>query len=227
MRVFEHTSNQLDYDDLEVINNTVTGRKYITPEGKKYPSITTVLSILNKDSLQEWKNKVGEENAKIISNKAATRGTKVHSLMEKYLKNEPIDLDTITPDLVQSFNQIKSIIDKNVGKIYALEVPLYSDYLGVAGRVDCIAEYNGRLAVIDFKTSKNTKKREWITNYFIQEAFYSIAWEERTTIPIVNLVTIMSVDSDEPQVFVEHRDNYADMLVETINEYRKEKRTKI
>lgn len=227
MRVFEHTSNQLDYNDLEVINNPVTGRKYITPEGKKYPSITTVLSILNKDSLQEWKNKVGEENAKIISNKAATRGTKVHSLMEKYLKNEPIDLDTITPDLVQSFNQIKSIIDKNVGKIYALEVPLYSDYLGVAGRVDCIAEYNGRLAVIDFKTSKNTKKREWITNYFIQEAFYSIAWEERTTIPIVNLVTIMSVDSDEPQVFVEHRDNYADMLVETINEYRKEKRTKI
>lgn len=222
-RTFEHVETDLGYEDLEVINNSVTGRRYITPEGKKYPSITTVLSILSRDHIQEWRARVGDEEANRISNKAATRGTKVHALAEHYIRNEPIDKSKLTPDLVQSFSQIKSVIDNRVGKIHAIEAPLYSDYLGVAGRVDCIAEFDGKLSVIDFKTSRKPKKRDWIQNYFIQETFYAIAWEERTTKPIVNLVTIISVDSDDVQVFIEHRDDYADRLVETIDEYKKEK----
>lgn len=223
-RIFEYADVDLGYDDLEVLNSKIDGRKYVTPEGRKYPSITTVLSILTRDHIQAWRKRVGEEEANKISNKAATRGTKVHSLAEKYLLNEEIDLGSLTPDLISSFQQIQSVIDKRIGKIYALEVPLYSDYLGVAGRVDCIAEFDGKLSVIDFKTSRKPKKREWIENYFIQETFYAIAWEERTTIPIVQLVTIISVDDDEGQVFIEHRDNHADKLVETIDAYRKEKK---
>ena len=96
------------------------------------------------------------------------------------------------------------------GKVYAQEVPLYSDYLGVAGRVDCIAEFDGKLSVIDFKTSRRFKSADKINNYFQQEAFYAIAWEERTGIPITQLVTLIVVDDGSTQVFIEHRDDWAE-----------------
>ncbi len=218
--MFEHKKVDLGYQDLNCVTKP-GGRKYTTPKGKAYPSITTVLSIKSKAGIEAWKKRVGEEEANKISYRASQRGTAVHEMCEKYINNENHTLGFM-PNIIGDFNQIKNILDTRIGKVYGQELPLYSDYLGVAGRVDCIAEFDGKLSVIDFKTSRKTKKKEWIEGYFQQETFYAIAWEERTKMPITQLVTIISVDNDQPQVFVEHRDNWDKALIETIKEYNEQ-----
>lgn len=200
-----------------------SGRTYTTPEGNKYPSITTCLSILSRDSIAKWRARVGEEEANRVSAKAAGRGTRVHQMCEDYINNK-LDIKKYTPADKETFLSIKSILDENIGLVRGQEVPLYSDYLGVAGRVDCVAEWNGRLAVIDFKTSKKPKKKEWISNYFMQAAAYCVMWEERTGIPIDKTVIVVAVDGDDPQVFEEKRDNFIQPCIETIVRYKNEKR---
>lgn len=217
--MFKHIDTDLGYTDLESVT-LPSHRKYFTPEGVEYPSITTVLSILSKDSIAKWRKRVGEEEADRISRIASIRGTAVHDIVEKYLRNDSSYAQGYTPNIIGSLNDLKPILNERIGNIYALECPLYSDHLGVAGRVDCVAEYNGKLSIIDFKTSKRPKKAEYITNYFIQEAAYAIMWEERTGIPITQLVTLMTVDHHGPQVFIEHRDRWVDDLHETIEEYK-------
>lgn len=200
-----------------------SGRTYTTPEGNKYPSITTCLSILSRDSIAAWRARVGEEEANRVSAKAAGRGTRVHQMCEDYINNK-LDISKYTPADKETFLSIKSILDDNIGLVRGQEVPLYSDYLGVAGRVDCVADWNGRLAVIDFKTSKKPKKKEWISSYFMQAAAYCVMWEERTGIPIDKTVIVVAVDGDEPQVFEEKRDNFIQPCIETIIRYKNEKR---
>ena len=201
---------------------TEAGRKYRTPEGIDLPSITTVLSILSRDSIAAWRKRVGEEEANRISHRASTRGTKVHEIIEKYIDNDPNYTDGYTPDIIQSFQDVQTILDTNIGDVYAQEAPLYSNHLGVAGRVDCVADYGVKLSIIDFKTSKKPKRVDWIKNYFMQEAAYAIMWEERTGLPIVQLVTIIAVDNDQPQVFIEHRDNWVRPLQDVIKQYKDE-----
>ena len=145
----------------------------------------------------------------------------MHSIIEKYLNNE--DTSDFLPHIKQSLNNLKPILDKNIGTIFGLEVALYSDHLGVAGRCDCVAQYNGVPSIIDFKTSRYIKKKEKISNYFAQGAAYANMWEERTGMVIPNVVVIMDVDHEKPVVFVEHRDNYTKLLKETIDEYRTRK----
>lgn len=222
MKTFEHIGVDLGYDDLAVENGS-KGRFYCAPTGKKYPSITTILSILSEDFLREWRAKVGEEEANKISHHASTRGTQIHALVEDYINNKEIDITKQLPHNVAMFNSMKPNLDKYIGKVYAQEVPLYSDYLRAAGRVDCVAEWDGKLSIIDFKTSKKPKKKEWIENYFIQETFYAIAFEERTRLPIKQLVTVIGVDHSEPQVFIEDRDNWDKKLISTINEFYRRK----
>lgn len=222
MRTFKHQRIDKGYEDLEAVT-TPNGRTYLDPEGNRYPSITTVLSILSRDSIAEWRKRVGEEEANKISYRAATRGTAVHDIVEKYLDNE-LDLSKYSFDVIQSWKNLQPILDSRIGTIYEQECPLFSKYLGIAGRVDCVAEFDGVPSIIDFKTSRKVKKKEWITNYFIQESAYAIMWEERTGMPIVNLVTIMDVDNEQPIVFKEHRDNWAPKLIETIEKYKEEKR---
>jgi len=217
--MFTHKNIQLT--EMNAVT-TDKGRKYRTPEGVDLPSITTVLSILSRDSIAAWRKRVGEEEANRISHRAASRGTKVHAIIEDYLNNKETYRDEYLPDIVASFSDIKHILDTNIGDIYALEAPLYSNHLGVAGRVDCVADYGGKPSIIDFKTSRKRKKAEWVENYFMQEAAYAIMWEERTGIPIVQLVTIIAVDNSEPQVFIEHRDNWVRPLRDTIKQYKDE-----
>lgn len=221
MKTFNHVKTQLPYDDLESVT-TEEGRRYKTPEGNIYPSITTVLKHLSDESIQKWKEKVGQKESEIVSRRAAERGTYVHEMIEKYLNNDPNYLRGYMPYVAQSFYTVKEVLDRHIGDIYAQEVPLYSDQLGVAGRVDCVAEFDDEIAIIDFKTSKRPKKPEWIQQYFLQETFYSIAWEERTSIPIDKLVTIVAVhDTEEYQIFIQKREWWADKLVDTINNYKK------
>ena len=178
--MFIHEKIEIGYDDL-VVENGANGRRYLSPEGNKYPSITTVLGVLSKAGIAAWRARVGDEEANKISHRAS-------------------------------------------GRIFAQESPLYSKHLGVAGRVDCVGEYDGVPSIIDFKTSKKIKKKEWISSYFMQAAAYAIMWEERTGMPITNLVIIMDVDNESPQIYVEHRDNWTEKLFETIELYHKEQR---
>jgi len=219
-KVFEHEPVDIGYKDLDA-TTTESGRTYAIPDGKSYPSITTVLSILSEDAIRAWRARVGEEQANMISGKASRRGTNVHNALEKYLSNE--DTTKELPHIRQSLENLKPVLDDNIGKIYGLEVPLFSHHLKLAGRCDVIAEFNGVPSIIDFKTSKYIKKKERITNYFAQGAAYAIMWEERTGMSIPNIVIVMDVDHEKPCVFVEHRDNWTKLLEDTIDEYRKRK----
>ena len=217
---FIHEKIEIGYDDLKVETKS-SGRKYITPDGEAYPSITTVLGVLSADSIAAWRARVGDVEANKISHKATTRGTAVHDLVEKYLDNE--ELPEVMPHVMASLSNLKPSLNR-ISKIFAQEAPLYSKHLGVAGRVDCVGLYDGVPSIIDFKTSKKPKKREWVTNYFTQESAYAIMWEERTGMPITNLVTIMDVDGNEPIIFKEHRDTWAPKLLETIDLYHQDQR---
>ena len=126
------------------------------------------------------------------------------------------------PHNIQTFKDIQPILDQNLSKIYSIEAPLYSKHLGVAGRVDCVGVWNGKDSIIDWKTSRKEKKKEWISNYFMQAAAYAIMWEERTGRPIKQLVVAIAGDMG-PQVFIEDRDNWTEKLINTISEYKREK----
>ena len=221
-RVFKHDKTDLGYEDLNA-ESTSSGRKYAAPNGVRYPSVTTVLAILSEEFIQRWRARVGKEEANKVSHRASTRGTAVHECIEKYLDNDENYAEGYMPNIIDNFKAVRPVLDERIGTIYLQEAALYSEHLGLAGRVDCVGEFDGVLSIIDFKTSKKIKKKEWITNYFIQEAAYAIMWEERTGTPIVNLVTIITVDNEAPQVFVEHRDNWVPKLLETINEYKRRK----
>lgn len=217
--IFKHDKIDLGYNDLVAVT-LPSGRTYVDPDGNEYPSITTVLGALGKEALQKWKDRVGEEEANAIGFRASSRGTAVHELVEKYLDNE--ELPAVMPHIMQSLNSLKPFLHR-IGTIYAQECPLYSTYLGVAGRVDCVAEFDGKLSIIDFKTSLRPKKKEWITKYFMQETAYAIMWEERTGKPITQLVTIMDVDDSEALLFIEQRDNWAKDLLKAITYYKNQK----
>lgn len=216
---FIHEKIDLGYNDLDA-ETLSSGRVYHTPDGD-YPSVTTILSILSEEGIAKWRARVGEEEANRIGSRAAARGTKVHEIIEKYLKNE--DTTDYLPHIRQSLENLRPILDKSIGKIFHLEAPLYSRHLGIAGRVDCVAEFDGVPSIIDFKTSKRVKKVEHISGYFCQMAAYAVMWEERTGMPICNTVIIMDVDDNEPMVFREHRDNHVQMLQDTIKEYKRRK----
>ena len=213
---FKHETIDLGYGDL-VADTQPTGRTYVTPDGVRYPSITTVLGILSEAGIAAWRKRVGEDEANRVGGRASARGTLVHSIVEKYLLNE--NTKEYLPHIRQSLENLRPILDSRIGTIYGLEVPLYSSYLGVAGRCDCVAEFDGVPSIVDFKTSRKPKKKEWISNYFAQMAGYAVMWEERTGMPITNTVIIMDVDDNEPLVFKEHRDNHIQLLIDTKKEY--------
>jgi genome maintenance exonuclease 1 len=208
-----------DYEDFaQSTTNEDGSRVYVNASGVAYPSATTVLGVLSRDGIAAWRKRVGEEEANKISNKASTRGTKIHSLTESYLKNEDLEEAYTTTKAslldVEMFKKFKPVLD-SIGDIHCQELALYSDHLRMAGRVDCIADYNRLRAVIDFKTSSKPKKKEHISSYFMQTAAYAIMYEERTGIPVPWLVVLIAVEGDEPQVFIEKRDNWTKELLRT------------
>lgn len=201
--------------ELETINED-NRRLYVTPEGTKYPSVTTVLGWSKQKSIQEWRKRVGEEAANKISRKASTRGTKFHYQVEDYLNNKEVSFET--PYQKELFTSVQDYLNR-INNIHLQEKTLYSDFLKTAGRVDCIAEYEGRLSVIDFKTSSKPKEEKYITDYFMQGSAYAVMYEERTGIPIDTIVIIMAVDGYEPQLFKVKRDDYIDGYREVRKKY--------
>ena len=217
---FTHVKRKLKYEDLVVENSTVNGRTYLTPIGSRYPSITTVLGILSEESIRKWRERVGAEEANRISRKASSRGTKLHLVAEKYIDNDSTYLDKQMPHVIELFNSIKPILDSRVDNVYAQEIALYSDHFKIAGRADCIAELDGELMIIDYKTSSKPKEKDWISSYFIQAAFYAAAYFEATNIPIKKSAIIIAVEGSEPQVFIEETFPWFKKLLEVRNEYR-------
>lgn len=214
---FKHL-NIHSFRDL-VATTTAKGRTY-SVEGMNYPSVTTVIGHSKKKSIMEWRRRVGEEEANKISKRASTRGNKTHKLAELYLSNQDISKYKDDPMSMGLFYLIKPHLD-SINNIHALEAPLYSRMLKIAGRVDCIAEYKGELAIIDFKTSTKLKKEEWIQDYFAQECAYAIMFQELTGLKVKKLVTIIACETGEAQVFeIYDKFKYARKLKEYIDAYR-------
>ena len=208
---FNHNIIELGYEDL-VAETTDTGRTYKCPDGSSFNSVTTVLKVLSEDAIQAWRRRVGEDVANKIGVRAANRGTAVHSIIERYLDNDVEYDKDVMPDVLSTFKDVQPILDAHISEILGLEAPLYSKHLKLAGRVDCVGVFDNKLSIIDFKTSRKIKKKEWIHNYFAQASAYAIMFEERTGIPVPQLVIIIAVDNEEPQVFVEKRDDWTELL---------------
>ena len=197
--------------------NAKGGRYYETPSGAKYPSVTSVTRLHNLESIQAWKDRVGEEEAGKISRRALARGNKIHSLAEKYLLNEGDMSDDFSK---ADFGQMLPYLDK-INNIHCLETQLYSDHLQTAGTVDCIGEYDGKLTVIDFKTSAKLKKREWVKDYFMQCSAYAVMYEERTGTPIERLLLIINVEDEGVQLIDGKRDDYIGDFLDLRETFRK------
>jgi hypothetical protein len=221
MKTFNYIDGLPELKQLEVDESTGE-RFYLSPNGIKLPSVTTVLSHFKKKSLLEWRNRIGDVEANKVMNRAATRGTKFHSIMESYLRNEWGFLNDAMPDMRQAFNDMKDTVDL-IDNIRYIESPLYSEKLGIAGRTDCIAEFAGVPSIIDFKTSSKEKKIEWIDNYMEQGTAYALMYEELIGEPIDQVVVLISVDfMEHPQVFIRDKNQYIQTLLEKIHIYKQE-----
>ncbi len=213
--------NHVDLSIIPLDRETIDGvRYYDVPDVEgftKLVSITSVTSWINREIFRAWRAKVGNEEADKITKAATSRGTDMHTLAENYLLNK--DLPPVQPLSDFLFKQAKPKLDL-IDNIHAIEKPLYSLKLGVAGTVDCIAEYDGELAVIDFKTSKKPKPRNWIDHYFVQCAAYACMLYEMKEIPVKKFVIIMSCEDGEVVVY-EERDKakYIKLLSEYIREF--------
>ena len=200
---------------------SIDGVRYYTVNNKPMVSITSVTSHFNKEIFVEWRKKVGDDEANRITKRATTRGTAVHELIESHLLNKDVKYDKPGPKML--FQQSKPKL-KNINNIYALEKSLYSNELGVAGTVDCIAEYDGELSIIDFKTAVKPKPREWIENYFVQAVAYACMFYELTNIPVKKLVIFMTCENGEVEIYEEYdKMKYMKLLVQYIEKFVEDK----
>jgi len=226
--MFNHEPVELQ--PIKATNNNGV-RLYNTPEGNKYPSITTVLSVRNKKGLMEWRKRVGNDVANHVARTAANRGTKVHHMCEDYLNNMefnfPMDWQKHKKHFLPYclFQQLKDSVLNNIDNIYAQEAGLYSDKYKVAGRVDCIAEYNGVPSIIDFKTSTKERTDKWNENYYIQGSAYAEMFGERTGIEISQVVILVVTEDGTVQEFIKEKYDYLEALVETVAEWSKQNET--
>jgi len=217
MKSFTHVPQEKKIINLKT--ETVNGKRfYVLPSGEKYPSITTVLSARGNAGILKWRESVGEQVANTIMRNAANRGTAVHTLTENYLNNEELSQQGVLPTAL--FTILKTELDK-INNIVMQEGALYSDKWGVAGRVDCIAEYNGKLSVIDFKTSTKEKKEEWVENYFIQTSAYCEMYEELYGKAIDQIVILIVTEEGATQTFVKNKKDYLPLLKPAIEEFHK------
>ena len=213
--------NHVDLDLPQLERETIDGvRYYQTPEGnKKLVSITSVISHINRQIFIDWRRRVGTEEADKITRKATSRGTDFHTLTENHLDNKQFKAGSVQPLSEFMFLLAKDELSK-IDNIHALESSLYSLELGIAGTVDCIAEYDGELSVIDFKTSKKPKPREWIDHYFVQCAAYACMLFEMTGIMVKKFVIIMSCENGECVTYEEYdKRKYIDLLSDYIREF--------
>ncbi len=216
MKTFIHRDDVGDFEIPEI--KVIDGKRYyLTPDGNSYPSITTILSQQENLGIEAWKERVGEKEAKRISKESMRIGTAVHQLAEFYLSNVQVKLDKEEKKIVDTFNRLRFLLG-NINNIVGLEIPLFSDLIRVAGTCDCIAEYNGKLSIIDFKTSRRPKKEEWVDDYWMQTFAYKLMFEEMTGIEIQQVVILIaSVESFDVQVFKKPAKDADEWLEKLVN----------
>ena len=208
--MFNHVIMEMSLEDICARN--VGGKRVYEVGDQRYPSISTICSFRNRKSIAEWRARVGAEEANKISKRATTAGTTVHSMIEDYLNNE-LDIGKYADKHLAKilFTQAKQMLAR-INNIHFQEAPLYSHEFAIAGRVDCIAEFDGKLSIIDFKTSSKEKKEEWVEGYFVQETGYAKMYEERSGIKVEQIVTLITCQTGDTQVFIKNPDDYVPLL---------------
>jgi genome maintenance exonuclease 1 len=219
MKTFNHVGPACELQELESKTGE-KGRFYKAPNGNWYPSVTTVVGHQSIEGIRKWEKRVGWTEAEKIRRTSSWRGTKYHGIVENYIKGnlEAVKESTGLPAIL--FRAARAVLDR-IDNVHVLEAPLYSDDLCVAGRVDCIAEFDDDLAIIDFKTTKELKQESWLEKYFVQEAAYAYMYWERTGVEVKKLVTLSVAEDGQTQV-VEKYDKipYIDTLCQWIKDYR-------
>ena len=215
--MFNHVIMEMSLEDICARN--VGGKRVYEVGDQRYPSISTICSFRNRKSIAEWRARVGAEEANKISKRATTAGTTVHSMIEDYLNNE-LELEKYDGKHLAKilFTQAKPMLAR-INNIHFQEAPLYSHEFAIAGGVDCIAEFDGKLSIIDFKTSSKEKKEEWIEGYLVQETGYAKMYEERSGIKVEQIVTLITCQTGDTQVFIKNPDDYVPLLRDYIQEY--------
>ena len=219
----DNVANQLDADS----STDQQGRRHYTiSNGVKLPSVTTVLgqtkSEKDKKALENWRKRVGEEEATKITKDAAIRGGKLHALCENFILDQKFTLPVHGSNDYHLWRQMHPLLNK-VNNIRQLEGALYSEKLGIAGRVDCVAEFDGVLSIIDFKTARKQRKEEWLTDYYCQETAYALMYSEMFGEKVTQIVTLMSIDgntTDEGHIFIKKPVDYVELLLKRIKMYK-------
>ena len=218
---FKFVDVELEPLEVEPVNKDGVRFYKLPKTDKYYPSVTSITSFKNAAFFKDWRKKIGEDEANRITARATQRGTAFHSIAEDYINGE-LDLEKYlenNPLSVRMFQSAKDTLNR-IDNIHCLESFLYSHYLGLAGRVDCIAEFDGELAVIDFKTSTKEKKEDYIEHYFVQETAYAAMFLERTGIEVKKIVTLIATEEGSIQVFQKHNlDDYLQLLKSYIEEF--------
>ena len=193
-------------------------RFYIEPAGAKLPSVTTVLSLLDEDGINKWKQRVGETKANAISNRALANGTAMHTLIENYLNNKVTE-NKENPVAQKLFTQLKPTLSR-INNIRALELQLYSLNLNTAGRMDCLADFDKVLSIIDFKSAKAKKKDEWIQKYYLQATAYALMVEELTKTKVDQLVIMISAEDGTTETFIKQKEPFVERLNIIMEDYK-------
>jgi ATP-dependent exoDNAse (exonuclease V) beta subunit len=217
--------NHIDLNLPKLERSLIDGVRYYKIPGENTPlefvSITSVISHYKKDFFAKWRQRVGVEEANKITKRATSRGTDMHTLTEYFLKNE--DLPKVQPLSEFLFKIAKPELNR-INNIHSLEGSLYSKYFGIAGTVDCVAEFDGELSIIDFKTSKKPKPRDWVDGYFIQCCAYACMLHELTGLSVKKFVIIMACENGEVEVYEEYnKEKYIKMLIEYIKKFVNDK----
>ena len=210
--MFVHIPNKPPLPKLKRKNENGK-RVYYDEDGNRYRSVTSVVGVKDQPGLEEWRKNVGEDVANYVSRKAMNLGTKMHSMVETYLYNKKNSEKNIFAKA--HFVNIKPLL-KPINDIRGLEEKICSKDLGLAGTADCIAEYDGVLSIIDFKTSSKQKKEEWIEKYFLQTTAYSIMWEEHTGEKAEQIVVLITGEDGSREAFIRNRSDYISELREVI-----------
>lgn len=211
----QHTLRSIDLP-TENVNGK---RHYVTPQGNRYPSVTTVLSSMSAQGIVEWRARVGNDEANKISTQASGRGTKVHQIAENYLLNKDDYLNGHMPANIETFNQIKKYLDEWCDEVYGNEIALYSDELKTAGRCDLVARIHGIRTIGDFKTSKKFKKEEWIQNYFFQCTAYALMLYERHAVWCPQICIMIATDEDGFQPILKQTSQYVDQVYDFFEDW--------
>ena len=209
----------IDKSVLPTAKGKRTGKyRFYDINGTNYPSVTSILGVRKKIELQQWRDRIGDDVANWEMGRAARRGTATHNLIENYIKNEPLTEKSVLP--LGLFKIMKPYIDQ-IQNIHCLETVLYSSKYKLAGQVDCIAEYNGKLSVIDFKTANKERKEEWIDNYFLQCTAYGLMYEELFKKEIDQIVVIIGGEDGSIATYIKEKKDYIKKLETVIEDFYK------